>query len=493
MIEQTYDVVVIGAGAAGENVADRVAQAGLSVVVVESDLVGGECSYWACMPSKVLLRAGAALRAARAVPGAREALTGDLDRPAVLRHRDEIASGWRDDGQVEWLKHAGIDLIRGHGRLAGIRQVKVTPVDGPERLLRARHAVALTTGSSASIPPIPGLAQAGAWTSREVTSAPAVPNRLAIIGGGVVACEMATAYSDLGSRVSLLVRDGLLAASEPFAGELVAAALADRGVDVRQKVEVTAVQRVETKDGESSTVLIDLSDGSRLETDEILAAVGRVPNTTDLGLETVGLVPGEWLSTDETLVVRRPGAGAGAAQEAEDEPWLYAVGDLNQRALLTHQGKYQARAAGDAIAARAHREPLHDGPWGRHAATTDHAGVPQVTFTDPEVASVGLTAARAEALGRPVAVIDYDLGAVAGAVVHAAGYTGRARIVIDEQNQVLIGATFVGPDVAELLQAATIAIVGEVPIHRLWHAVPAYPTISEVWLRLLEQYGRNHA
>lgn len=486
MPEQTYDVVVIGGGAAGENVADRVAQAGLSVVIVESDLVGGECSYWACMPSKALLRAGAALRAARAVPGAREAITGELDRTAVLRHRDRIASDWKDDGQVAWLKQAGIDLIRGHGRLAGARQVTVTAADGTELAVRARHAVALSTGSSASVPPIPGLAEAGAWTSREVTSAAVVPDRLAIVGGGVVACEMATAYSDLGSQVTLLVRDGLLPTSEPFAGELVAAALAGRGVDVRQGVEVTAVQRAHG----SSTVRIDLDDGSRLEADEILAAVGRRPNTADLGLETVGLVPGEWLSTDETLAVPLAAADPGAASTG---PWLYAVGDLNQRVLLTHQGKYQARAAGDVIAARARAEPVHDEPWGRHAATADHAAVPQVTFTDPEVASVGLTAAAARATGRSVAVIDYDLGAVAGAVVHAPGYTGRARIVIDEQKQVLIGATFVGPDVAELLQATTVAIVAEVPIQRLWHAVPAYPTVSEIWLRLLEQYGRAHA
>jgi len=477
MIEQTYDVVVIGAGAAGENVADRVAQAGLSVVIVESELVGGECSYWACMPSKALLRAGAARRAALAVPGAREAVIGGLDRAAVLRHRDAMASNWTDDGQVAWLKQAGIDLIRGHARLTGVRQVSVTVDDGPERRLLARHAVALSTGSSATVPPIPGLAEAGAWTSREVTSAREIPDRLAIIGGGVVACEMATAYADLGSHVSLLVRDGLLPGSEPFAGELVAAALADCGVDVRPGVEVTAVQRVD------GTVRIDLDDGSHLETDEILAAVGRTPNTADLGLETVDLVPGDWLTTDETLAVRG----------TTDEPWLYAVGDLNRRALLTHQGKYQARAAGDVIAARAHHEPVHDQPWERHAATADLATVPQVTFTDPEVASVGLTAARARALGGPVAVVDYDLGAVAGAVVHAGGYTGRARIVIDEQRQVLIGATFVGPDVAELLQAATVAIVGEVPVQRLWHSVPAYPTISEVWLRLLEQYGREHA
>jgi pyruvate/2-oxoglutarate dehydrogenase complex dihydrolipoamide dehydrogenase (E3) component len=466
MSEQEIDVIVIGAGAVGENVADRVAQAGLSVVIVESDLVGGECSYWACMPSKVLLRPGAAARAA--------GTTGPLDVKAILQKRDEIASHWKDDGQVAWLDSAGIGLVRGHARLDGVRRVQVVGADGQTTTLVAKHAVALCTGSSAFVPDIPGLEAAQPWTSREATSADHVPSRLAIVGGGVVAMEMATAFQDLGSRVTVLARDGVLTGNEPFAGEFVTAALTSRGAEVREGVQAVAVSR----EGNGSVVL-ELSDGGRLEADEVLVATGRVPNSHDVGLETVGLPPGEWLATDDTLQVQ--GAEGG---------WLYAVGDLNHRALLTHQGKYQARAAGDAIAARALGQPVEQRPWQRHVATADHAAVPQVTFTDPEVASVGLTAAKAQADLARVRVVDYDLGAVAGAVVHADGYTGRARFVIDEDRKVLVGATFVGPDVAELLHAATVAIVGEVPLQRLWHAVPAYPTISEVWLRLLESYGR---
>jgi dihydrolipoamide dehydrogenase len=170
--------------------------------------------------------------------------------------------------------------------------------------------------------------------------------------------------------------------------------------------------------------------------------------------------------------------------------WLYAAGDVTHRALLTHQGKYQARAAGDVIAARAAGAPVSDGPWGAHVATADHRAVPQVTFTDPQVASVGLTAAAAREAGHQVRVVDYEIGRVAGAGLRADGYTGTARMVVDEQREVLLGVTFAGPDVADLLQAATIAVVGEVPLARLWHAVPAYPTVSEIWLRLLETYGR---
>ncbi|MFG1603166.1 dihydrolipoyl dehydrogenase family protein [Actinoplanes sp. NPDC049265] len=463
---KTYDVVVIGAGPVGENVADRAVKGGLSAVIVEKELVGGECSYWACMPTKALLRSSSALRAARAVGGAREAVTGTLDVAAVLKRRDGFASDWHDDGQVAWLESAGIDLVRGHGRLAGPRQVEVGGVT-----LTARHAVVVATGSDALLPDIPGLAGSDPWTSREAASAQEVPGRLAIIGGGVVATEMATAYAALGSRVTLLARGGLLAGNEPFAGELVAAALTEAGAAVRTGTTATAVRR-----DDEGVVHLTLPGGEEILADEVLVAVGRTPRTRDLGLETVGLEPGSWLDADDTMLVL--------------DDWLYAAGDVNHRALLTHQGKYQARACGDVIAARAQGKPVDDQPWGRHVATADHQAVPQVTFTEPEVASVGLTAAAAEKAGYRTRVVDYEIGSVAGASLHADGYTGKARMVVDEDRGVLLGVTFAGPDVAELLQSATIAVVGEVPLERLWHAVPSYPTVSEVWLRLLETYGR---
>ncbi|MFI6257896.1 dihydrolipoyl dehydrogenase family protein [Micromonospora zamorensis] len=468
-----YDVVVIGAGPVGENVADRVVQGGLTAAIVERELVGGECSYWACMPTKALLRSASALRAARQLPGAREAVTGHLDAAAVLGRRDSFASQWKDDGQVSWLESAGIALHRGQGRIRSTRVVQVTGVDGVTVTLTARHAVVVATGSSALLPDIPGLREAAPWSSREAASAASVPRRLAIIGGGVVAAEMATAFGALGSSVTVLARDGVLPSAEPFAGELVTESLREAGVSVRLGANAVSVSR-----GGSGTVHVDTADGEQVEADEVLVAVGRIPNTQDIGLENVGLAPGVWLAVDDTLRV----VGGGG--------WLYAAGDVNRRVLLTHQGKYQARAAGDVIVARARGEKVEDGQWGRHAVTADERAVPQVIFTDPEVASVGLTAAAAAAAGLRIRVVDYDLGSVAGSSLHADGYKGHARMVVDEDRKVIIGFTLAGPDVAELIHAATIAVVGEVPLDRLWHAVPAYPTVSEVWLRLLETYGR---
>ncbi|MEJ1813975.1 dihydrolipoyl dehydrogenase family protein [Clavibacter michiganensis] len=475
----SYDLIVIGAGPVGENVADRAKQGGLSVLVVESELVGGECSYWACMPSKALLRSGSALRAARAVAGSKEAVTGDLDVAAVLKRRDSFTSSWDDQGQVSWLEGIGIDLARGHGRISGPRRVTVTAPDGSVTEHEAAHAVVVSTGTAALLPDIPGLAESQPWTSREATSVEVVPTSIVVIGGGVVAAEMATAFASLGSAVTLVARSGLLSGQEPFAGELVGDSLRDMGVDVRLGASPSRV----TRDGDEVTV--ELSDGSAVTAAEVLVATGRTPRTEDLGLDAVGLEAGAYLDVDDTMLV--------TGDVNAETPWLYAVGDVNHRALLTHQGKYQARAAGEVIAARATGGTVDDAPWGVHVATADHRAVPQVTFTDPEVASVGLTAKAAEEAGIRTRVVDYDLGSVAGSSLHADGYAGKARMVVDEDRGVIVGVTFVGQDVAELLHSATIAVVGEVPVTRLWHAVPSYPTISEVWLRLLETYGRPTA
>lgn len=466
-----YDLIILGGGAVGENTADRAVQGGLTAVIVESELVGGECSYWACMPSKVLLRSAQALRAARQVPGAAEAVTGQVNVEAVLARRDYYTSNWSDAGQVQWLNSAGIGLIRGHGRITGTKRVTVTAADGSTTELTARHAVAVATGSGSLLPDIEGLADARPWTSREATSIKTVPESLAIIGGGVVATEMATAFAGLGTTVTLIARSGLLSGMEPFAGELVATALGEQGVTLLLDTKTTRVHRSGTG------VTIETGDGQTVTAQEVLIATGRTPNTRDVGLDTVGLRPGDWIETDDTL--RVPGFD-----------WLYAAGDVTNRALLTHQGKYQARAAGDVIAARATGAEVMDAPWGRHVATADHAAVPQVTFTDPEIASVGLTALAAARAGYDIRVVDYEIGQVAGAGLHAEGYTGTARMVVDEARKVILGMTFAGPDVSDLLQAATIAVVSEVPLDRLWHAVPAYPTVSEIWLRLLETYGR---
>ena len=470
LADTEFDVVVLGAGPVGENVADYAVRGGLTVVVVEPELVGGECSYWACMPSKALLRPVETLAAARAVDGARQAVTGPLDVAAVLRRRDGFTGGWRDEGQVGWLDGIGVPLVRGTGRLAGERAVDVEGNDGSTVRLRARHAVVVCTGSAAALPPVEGLADVRPWTSREATSASAAPGRLLVLGGGVVGVEMATAWSALGADVVLLQRGpGLLPAYEPEASALVTQALRERGVEVRTDVDVTAVRR------QADGSLVVTAGGEQLVGEELLVATGRRPRTQDLGLETVGLEPGTPLATDDSLLV-----------QGVDGGWLYAAGDVTGRVLLTHQGKYQARACGQVVAARAKGEAHSPAAWSRFTASADAAAVPQVVFTDPQIASVGLTEAAARARGLDVWTAEQDLAAIAGAALVADDPRGWAKLVVDAERAVVVGATFVGPDVAELLHSATVAVVGEVPLERLWHAVPSYPTVSEVWLRLLE-------
>ena len=464
----TYDVVVLGAGSTGENVADVVVRGGLSAVLVEAELVGGECSYWACMPSKALLRGTEVLAEARAVAGAAAAVTGEQDVAATLARRDSFTSNWNDAGQAQWVEGAGIALVRGTGRLDGERTVVVDTEDGELRLT-ARHAVAVCTGSDAAIPPVDGLADIEPWTPREATSAKEAPGRLIVLGGGYVGCEMATAWQALGSRVTLLQRGPrLLPRAEPAAGAAVAASLRDSGVDVRLGTEVTAARR------DGTEVVVTTPDGE-LRGDQLLVAVGRSARTRQIGLDTVGLRPGDYLDVDDSLQV----GGV---------PWLYGVGDVNNRRQLTHMGKYQARQAGAAIVARARGEEVSLADWSPFVATADRVATPSVVFTDPQVASVGLTSAEAADAGLPHRVVEYPIGSVAGAALFADGYTGTAIAVVDPDREVLLGVTFVGPAVAELLHAATIAVVGEVPIARLWHAVPSYPTVSEIWLRLLEAF-----
>ena len=474
-MKDCYDVVVIGAGPVGQTLAYRASAAGLSVAVAERELVGGECAYWACIPSKAMLRPVVAVADARRVAGARQAVTGPADAAAVFARRDRFTSNWNDAGQADGLKRVGADLIRGDGRLDGPRRVTVETPGGETVTLTARHAVAICTGSSPALPELPGLAEVRPWTNRQATDSRAVPGRLAIVGGGGVGVEMASAWQGLGAAVTLLAQaDGLLPRLEAFVGELVSRALTDAGVDVRIDATVIAARR---PDG-TGPVTLTLEDGGEVEADEVLFATGRQPNTSDIGLESLGLEPGSWLEVDDTCAVR-----------ALEEYWLYALGDINRHALLTHQGKYQARIAGDAIVARAAGRPIDTTPWGAHAVTADYQAVPQVFFCDPPAGAVGLTADQAERAGHRIRVIDVDLAAeVAGASLYADGYAGRARMVVDEDHGYVLGVTFVGPGVEELIHSATIAVASQVPLTRLWHAVPCFPSISEVWLRMLEAY-----
>jgi pyruvate/2-oxoglutarate dehydrogenase complex dihydrolipoamide dehydrogenase (E3) component len=473
--ENVRDVIVIGAGPVGYTMAARARAAGLSVAVVERELVGGECSYWACIPSKAMLRPVVAVADARRVGGASQAVTGTVDAPAVFARRDEWVTDWNDQGQAAGLKGLGAELVRGHGRLDGHRRVAVAAPEGGTVPLTARHAVVICTGSRTALPELAGLAEAHPWTNRQATGSRAVPGRLAIVGGGGVGVEMASAWAGLGAAVTLLAQaDGLLPRMEAFAGEIVGKALAGAGVDVRIGVTVTGISRP----GGAGPVTLALAGGGEVEADEALFATGRQPLTDDIGLDTVGLEPGSWLEVDDTCMVRALTGG-----------WLYALGDVNRHALLTHQGKYQARIAAAAIVARAAGQPVDPAPWGPHAVTADYSAVPQVFFCDPPAGAVGLTADQAERAGHRIRVVDVDPGrTVPGAGLYADGYTGRARMVVDEDRRCLLGVTFVGPGVEELIHSATIAVAGQVPVSRLWHAVPCFPSISEVWLRLLEAY-----
>jgi dihydrolipoamide dehydrogenase len=457
----TYDVVVLGAGPAGEVAAGRLADHGLKVALVEDRLVGGECSYWACMPSKSLLRPYEALAEARRVPGAAQASTGTLDVQAVLDRRDEVIHHLDDADQLPWLEDHGIALHRGRGRIAGECRVDV---EGPDAVIeiQATRAVILAGGSLPAMPPIPGLdAIDGAWTNREATTTEAIPERLVIMGGGVVGVEMAQAFQTLGSQVTLVEGERrLLPREEEFACAEVTEALAGYGVDVRTGEKA---ERVEQRDG---TVVVTTSGGGEAEGDRLLVALGRVPATKALGLEDLGLPAGQSVAVDAHCRV----AG---------HDWLYAIGDINGRALFTHMGKYQARIAADFVLGHDHAiSHGADGPLS-----------PRVIFTEPQVAAVGHTTDTARAAGLEVEVVDTPTSGNAGGSFYGRGAPGTSRLLIDRERRLVVGATFTGAEIGEMLHAATVAIVGEVPLDRLRHATPSFPTRSEVWLRLLERAG----
>jgi pyruvate/2-oxoglutarate dehydrogenase complex dihydrolipoamide dehydrogenase (E3) component len=466
MSAQQYDVVVIGAGPAGEVLAGRLAQSGLEVAIVERDLVAGECSFYACMPSKALLRPGHLLAEARRVPGVAEVVTGELDVAAVLARRDAVIHDLDDSAQTPWLDHLEIALYRGTGAVTRERTVQVTAEDGSTTELEASTAVVLATGSTAAVPPIPGLREAKPWTNREATTASTIPARVAFIGTGPVGCELSDAYARLGAQVTLLGQeDRLLAREEAFAGEEVAAVQRALGVDLRLGVKLTQVERAAP--GGPAVIHVEASDGgtSTVEVDELVVAAGRRPNTGELGLASVGVEPNAHGYVDVDRQLRAGGLD-----------WLYAIGDVNGRDLLTHQGKYQAHIAAQVIL----------GSPG--AAVRDGAPPVRVTFTEPEVAAVGHTEQSAREAGYDVRVVDVPTDSTAGASFVGKGAPGTCRLVVDESRGVIVGATFTGVEMGEQIHAATIAIVSGTPIERLWHAVPAFPSRTEIWLRLLEAY-----
>ncbi|WP_422747012.1 dihydrolipoyl dehydrogenase family protein [Mycobacterium sp. WMMD1722] len=464
VMSRQFDAVVIGGGPGGATAAFGLARRGLSVCVVEDRLVGGECHYWACNPTKSLIRPIEVLALAKAVPGVREVVSGDrVNVDAVLAKRDAVIDHLADHDVVANMRAAGIEVIHGHGRLDGERSVVVGGTNESDQKVRARHAVVLATGTRPVIPDVPGLLTAAPWTNRDLAVMSSVPSRAIVVGGGVVGVECATILSGLGSAVTLLVRGPrLLRGFEPFAGERVMQALQSRGVTIHHDLELTSVSRDEAGGG----VWVRAGDLD-VEADEIVLATGRTPNTDDLGVDSVGLTTGEFVSVDDNLTAL-----------GVDGDWLYAIGDTTGRALLSHVSQYHAGIVARVVECRARGKALR----GAQFVARDRGHIPQVVFTDPQVVQVGYTEAEAVSAGlRPVTRSARYSDEIAELAILRDGFDAEAKLVIDAAGDTLLGVTLVGPDVGDLVHAATTAIVGKVPLSVLQHVIAPHPSLSQMW------------
>jgi pyruvate/2-oxoglutarate dehydrogenase complex dihydrolipoamide dehydrogenase (E3) component len=470
MTGEVFDVVVLGGGVGGIAAVRRLASTGLEVALVEDRLVGGECHYFGCNPSKTLLRPIEVLSLAKAVPGVREAISGGrLDVEAIFAKRDELIEHLSDKDRTASLRQAGVEVFHGFGRLSDERTVRVTHADNTETVLTGRHAVVVATGTRPHVPMISGLAQARPWTNRDLTTMTQVPPRTLVVGGGPVSVEFATILNGLGSAVTLLVReDALLLDCEPEASELVAQSLRSQGVEVRFQTELNSVARP-VADGPVTATFGDRS----IEVDEIVLAAGRRLNTDDIGLEHVGLPRGLPIVVNDHLEA-----------VGIDGRWLYALGDTTGRARLSHISTYHGRVVADIITARVAGRELSDNELIAH----DTGSLAQVIHTEPQVVRVGITESQALVEGFAVRTrTAHYPGAVAFLALYRDGFHGWAKLVIDAETDTLLGATFVGPQFSELAQAATVAIVAKIPVSLLRHAVAPHPTVNQVWDPLLAE------